>query len=158
MTTRVTRNGKHIIGDTTDAAFPGNAIVGKKDGVAVDAGFIGQKITGTAYATSLSNGARVKGADIPLTAGNWLVFMDIGASGSLTGNRTYVEIASDTSGTINYARADTVVVPTASAEVTFPLTAFITLAGSATIYGNVLCLFSGTGVATASNIYAIRIA
>lgn len=73
---RVTRNGKHIIGDTTDAAFPGNAIIGKKDGVALNAGEVGEKITWTTPPTdqtATTTEADWTNAVLPLTSGVWLV-------------------------------------------------------------------------------------
>jgi hypothetical protein len=148
--------------DGSSGLYMAGRAPGLATGAAVSTGYIGEKVAGTGYTTALSNGARVKAADIVLNKGVWLVFMNIGGSTvtSLTGTRTYAEIASSTAGVIVYSRADGPTVATSVADITFPLCGYVVISADATtVYGNVVCLFSaGSGLVNASSIYAIRLA
>jgi hypothetical protein len=159
---QTTAAGAWTLGDTANTAFPGNKIVGRKDGSAVPAGFLGEIVNGTTFVTSVVDSTRVKAAEITLNKGIWLVNMGLGLSRTtnFTGTRSYGEIASATTGGTVYARGDSVDMPTSVADIFFSLSAIITITADSTIiYGNVLAAFSaGSGSSIGQNITGIRIA
>lgn len=107
MSVRVTRNGKHIIGDTTDAAFPGNAIIGKKDGVALNAGEVGETISVSASSASLTT-SQTSFATLALTAGVWMIYGRFTFSVTSTTGSGYVTAAISTNSSSEDANATNV--------------------------------------------------
>jgi len=141
---------------------PSGGIVGKTDGVAIAAGYVGQKISGVVSGTlTLSSNSRRNVATVALTPGVWAVYGCCGMGGGnpITGTRTLAEIAEDAVGNGGIARIDFPAVASADADVVGVLYATYTTTSEKTLYFNVFGVFSsGTPVGVAEHIYAIRIA
>ena len=136
-------------------------LVGKTDGVAVAAGYVGQVLTASLSNVALTvSGTVYNAGSLALTAGTWLVRAKIVFGGAgITQTQCRVSLSTTSAILDTQSFIDDLSVGITSAR-TVKADRYLTTTGT-TIYATASCAFTGTAPATdASNSYieAIRIA
>ena len=141
-----------------------SGVKGRTDGSAVAAGYVGEKIVGTLAnngTTYPSGGSSINVWQLPLTAGVWMLYGTVAASGSTATSSAHIaEAGFSTSNTgFSLGRQRGVMISGGEIFISAPPTQ-VTISASATYYMNASMTYpSGTYTNnTDTNAFAIRIA
>jgi hypothetical protein len=166
----ISTTGAWAIGDPANAAFPGNNIVGRKDGTTVAAGYVGERVAFDFLSPAI--GTATTAINIyskTLQAGVWLVFGGVSlfaGTTAIAGTDNYLLMSiGTTSATLNTANRSAFSGPPTgvSAERTAKITSAININSATTVYIVGSHNLTTTGDAGWSNnygadVFAIRIA
>lgn len=137
-------------------------VVGRTDGLTVGSGYIGEKITGTILAPSLTSTVSANAGSISLTAGVWLLVGKcyFNAAASTTSTQNIVAFSATTA-TIDTDKQVISGSTAAGIDPCLQLTEYIVVGSTTTYYMVANSTFAVSTMAvhaTASTLYAIRIA